>query len=263
MARQPLRRRVMSLLAIFLGLCPCLHGLGNGAAQERTQATSSETFKSWQSTARFHHLLGKEKGVLLINADGLEFRSQKGSTTSWPFLEVQTFLISPHTLLIETYQSRKKDMPGIQRYRFDVDDALPSTVAAVLAREVGRPSQNAIPDPAAQSVVIPAHHHTLTGGTNGTLRILDSGIDFVSSKESDSRTWRWADLKTLSNPDPYHLLVFGYRDTYAFDLKRPLSRAVFNHLSDEIWSHDEDGVTSGRVAVSPSTPASGERKEDE
>lgn len=187
MGQQPLQWRVMSVLAFFLGLCPCLLGVGDGIAQVRKQAILGETFKSWQSTARLHHILGKEKGVLIINADGLEFRSQKGSTMRWPFLEVQTFLISPHTLAIETYQSRKKHLPGMRRYRFDVDEAVPSAVAAVLANEVGRPSQNAIPDPATQSIVVPAHHRALIGGTNGTLRILDGGIDFVSNKESESQ----------------------------------------------------------------------------
>lgn len=263
MGREPLKWRGIVVLLLSFSLCPYLQGVGDGIAQDRKPAIPEEALRPWQSTARLHHIFGREKGNLIISADGLEFQSQKGNTMRWPFLEVQTFLLSPHTLVIETYQSRKEHLPGLQRYRLDLDEPVPSAVAAVLAKEVGRPSQNAIPDPAAQSIVIPAHHRTLVGGTNGTLRFLDDGIDFVSSRESDSRSWRWADLQTLSNPDPYHLLVFGYRDTYAFDLKRPLSRPVFNRLSDEIWSHNEDGVTSGRVAVPPTTPASGERKENE
>ncbi|HUZ95961.1 MAG TPA: hypothetical protein VMU57_13720, partial [Edaphobacter sp.] len=106
-----------------------------------------------------------------------------------------------------------RHLPGVERFRFHLDRAVPPEVAAELARDAQRPSQNAVPNPASQGIVIPAHHRTLTGGTNGTLRFRDGGIDYVTNAAGDSRSWRWADLQTLSNPDPYHLLIFGYRDT--------------------------------------------------
>jgi hypothetical protein len=122
----------------------------------------------------------------------------------------------------------------MQRFRFDLDQAVPPQLAAELARKVQRPSQNAVPDPASQGIVIPAHHRTLTGGTNGTLRFSDGEIDYVTDTPGDSRSWRWADLQTLSDPDPYHLLVFGYRDTYTFDLKEPLPQSLFYRLVDAV-----------------------------
>jgi len=67
----------------------------------------------------------------------------------------------------------------------------------------------------------------------------------------DARSWRWADLETLSNPDPYHLLVFGYRDAYAFDLKEPLSQALFNRLTDEIDAHNAAESGRGPDAQAP------------
>ena len=112
------------------------------------------------------------------------------------------------------------------------------SIAAELSRQIQRPSKNAVPDPASQGIVIPAHHRTLTGGTNGTLHLSDSGIDYVTDVRGDSRSWRWADLQTLSDPDPFHLLVFGYRDTYNFDLKEPLPRSLFFRLVDALDSNN-------------------------
>jgi hypothetical protein len=108
---------------------------------------------------------------------------------------------------------------------------------------IARPVQNADPDASAPALAtIPVRHRTLAGGTNGVLRFRSGGIDYVTNSKDDSRSWRWADLQTLSDPDPYHLFLFGYRDTYTFDLKAPLSRALFNRATDEIYKHSAEGM---------------------
>jgi hypothetical protein len=216
-------------------------------------AIPAQTVLSWGSPAKLHQAIGSEKGDLTIGGDGIEFRSRKGRTVKWSFVEVQTFFLSPHTLAIETYENRKHRLPGMQRFRFDLDQAVPPQLAAELARKVQRPSQNAVPDPVSQGIVIPAHHRTLTGGTNGTLRFSYGEIDYVTDTPGDSRSWRWADLQTLSDPDPYHLLVFGYRDTYTFDLKEPLPQSLFYRLVDAVDAHNTGEPETGSDVLSPSS----------
>jgi hypothetical protein len=201
-------------------------------------AIPAQTVLSWGTPAKLHQAIGREKGDLKIGDEGIEFRSSKGRTVKLSFMDVQTFFLSSHTLAIETYVNRKHHIPGMQRYRFDLDQAVPPQLAAELARKVQRPSQNAVPDPAWQGIAIPAHHRTLTGGTNGSLRFSDGGIDYVTDTPGDSRSWRWADLQTLSDPDPYQLLVFGYRDTYTFDLKEPLPQSLFYRLVDAVDAYN-------------------------
>ncbi len=237
MNRTRLKRRVLSGLALFAGLWICLQGTGVGLAQDRGHAGSEKPIIAWQSPARLRHIAGREKGDLSIGVDGIEFRSGKGNTMILHYLEVQSFLLTPRSLTIETYQNRKRYLPGVERYRFDLTDTVPPKVAAELAKEVKRPSQNAVPDPTAQGITIPAHHRTVRGGTNGTLRLRDGGIDYVTGASGDSRSWRWADLQTLSAPDPYHLLVFGYRDTYTFDLKEILPQPLYYRLVDALDRH--------------------------
>ena len=224
---------------------------GSGA-----RATSGFAATDWQSPARLRHWVTKTQGILKIDEQGIEFQPAKGPILKWALPDVQTFFISPRRLVIETYENRGHHVPGEQRYRFDLVEDVPPGVAKELAQGVQRPSQNAIPDPPSNAENIPAHHRTLTGGTNGTLRVRGNGIDYVTRVPGDSRSWRWTDLETLSNPDPYHLFVFGYRDTYTFDLKSPFSPDLFNRLTDEIYSHQSpapetrvEGVSSDRLAV--------------
>lgn len=196
----------------------------------------------WETPARKHRALlwTKARGTLVINETGIQFRSAGGRDQHWAFEDVQTAFLAPHRLELDTYLNRSWHRPGTQHYKFDLTNALPPEVAEAVATRIARPVQNADPDPAAPAIaVIPVRHRALTGGTNGVLRFRNGGIDYVTNSKDDSRSWRWADLQTLSDPGPYHLFIFGYRDTYTFDLKAPLSRALFNHATDEIYAHSQ------------------------
>jgi hypothetical protein len=232
--------------------------------QDRDQASAKQIVIPWESPARLHQSIGTDKGNLKIGEQGIEFRSQKGRTDKWPFIEVQTFRLSPNALTIETYQNRHHHLPGMRRYRFDLDQAVPPTLAGELSILILRPSQNAVPDPASPAIAFPAHHRTFTGGTNGTLRLSDNGIEYVTTARGDSRNWRWDDLQTLSDPDPFQLLVFGYRDTYSFDLKEPLPRSTFYRLVDALDGHSAADSGQKPIPQSPNIgekPASGGRHE--
>lgn len=263
MNRRYLKRQRLFVLALSASLLPCFPGAGNVMAQSPKQASAEQPFVAWQSPAKLHRLVGTEKGDLRIGANGIEFQSANHGTEKWTFQDIQTFRLSPHGLAIETYQNRRQHLPGIERYRFDLGHAIPPTIAAELATEVQRPSQNAVPDTMLQSIAVPAHHRTITGGTNGILRFRDDGIDYVSSTAADNRSWRWADLETVSNPDPWHLFVFGYRDTYAFDLKERVPRETLNHISREIWAHNDSNESDGSPALTNGSSTKDVRRSDE
>jgi len=202
------------------------------------------TALDWESQARLHHGLQGISGTLTLNQDGVVFRPTKGPTLHWPFLEIQTFdLLNPRRLVITGYENPNWHRPGDRNYRFDLSVALPPNVAAELARRVAKPVRNANPNPTATSfATIPARHRTLAGGTNGTLRFGAEGIDYVTTNGKGARSWRWSDIQTLANPDPFHLRVNGYREIFAFELKQPMSRGLFDRLWGEIYARDLNRV---------------------
>jgi hypothetical protein len=192
----------------------------------------------WQTPARMRKLIGSQAGMLRIDSEGIQFQPVKGKEYRWPNMEIKTFDLRSKTLILQGYQNKSLHRPGEKSFRFELTNPLPPPLAAELARRVAKPIRNGDPDPKIESfTLISVHHHRNFGGSNGTLRFSEGGIDYVTTA-GDARSWRWTDLETLSNPDPYHLLVFGYRDAYTFDLKEPLSRALFNRLTDEINSHN-------------------------
>ena len=208
---------------------------------------------SWESPAKLHHRLTRSSGTLIIDEGGVTFRSAKGDTRRWPFVEIQTFdLLTPRRLVITGYQNRGWHRHGERKYRFDLNLPMPPDVAADLARHVGKPVRNGNPDPEAQGFgKIPARHRTLGGGTQGLLRFRAEGIDYVTPTGKGGRSWRWSDIQTLANPDPFHLRVDGYRETFAFELKQPLSRELFDRLWDQVYARDLNGLTLGGSPKKP------------
>ena len=252
--RERLQFIVFGLIAVFAGgvsskLFAAPQGIDEQgpeqSAQEREARVAAPlaTALDWESQARLHHGLKGSLGTLTLSQDGLVFHPAKGPTLHWPFLEIQTFdLLSPRRLVITGYENRSWHEHGERKYRFDLSVAMPPDIAAELARGVAKPVRNADPNPTETTfATIPARHRTLAGGTNGTLHFGPDGIDYLTTNGQGGRSWRWSDIQTLAKPDPFQLRVDSYRETFTFELKRPMSRDLFERLWDEIYAHDLNG----------------------
>ena len=200
---------------------------------------STSTFH-WQSPAKLHRGFKTATGTLIFNSSGIEFHSDDPRAShAWPYLEVKTFDLTSRRVVFTDYENHGHHLPGERHFRFDLNNSVPASVAAELAQRVNKPGQNGDPDPkAAAYLTVPARHGTRFGGTNGTLRFRDDGIDYVTSSGQDSRSWRWADIQTLANPTPYLLRVGGYLETFEFELKQPVSPELFDRLWDHIYARD-------------------------
>jgi hypothetical protein len=183
---------------------------------------------------------------LVIDNDGVEFQSTK-LKQRWAFLDIHTFDADSHELTLWTYQRRPWHEPGERPFHFTLSDAIPLEVAARLLQRVEKPVRNGVPLSEPQVVVeIPAHRRTWFGGSNGTLRLNDGGIDYVTEERRDSRRWRWSDIQTIANPNPYELRVTAYREIVEFDLKRALPRATFERMWDELYASGLNLASSER-----------------
>lgn len=206
--------------------------------QAQTIDGSTPTF-NWQSPARLHHGVRSTPGNLVFSANGIEFRSEPRFSHRWAFIEVKTFDLVPRRLVLTDYENRRHDFPGVRHFRFDLKEPVPPAVAADLASRVSKPVVNADPDAKVDAFfMIPSRRATRLGGTNGILRFRGEGIDYVTAASRGSRSWCWADIQTIANPDPYHFRVGGYLETFDFELKQPLPSDLFDRLWDHVYARD-------------------------
>ena len=236
--------RRFSLFALFAVL---LYGIPGALLAVRPvpqdQQGSAAAAAAWQSPARLQHFMTKTGGTLVINDQGVQFIPKKGSPLCWSYVEVQSFHLSAHRLDLETYQNRRWHLSGDRAFHFRLVNEVPPAVASTFARRVQKPVKNGRPEPSTSGFAsIPARHRTFGGGTNGVLHFGDTGIDYVTVKGRGSRTWRWSDIQTIANPDAYQFRVQGYRETFEFELKQPMSRKLFDRLWDEVYGRGLTGL---------------------
>lgn len=230
-----------TLLAVWLGGTGALLPLNANTTAASPAGSESEASLNWQSPARLHHGLRAVRGKLIFNSKGVEFNSEKQFSQRWPFVEIRTFDLSPHRLVVTTYENRGKHRPGDRQFRFDFTADVSPGVAAELARRVAKPVKNGEPDPNVPGyATLPARRTTRTGGSNGVLRFGDEGIDYVTASKQDARSWRWTDIQTIANPDAFHFRVGAYRETFEFELKEPMSKELFDKLWDYVYARDLD-----------------------
>lgn len=191
----------------------------------------------WQTSARWHRTFKKAiPGTLLIDDAGVEFQSPKFHER-WAYVDIRSFDLSPKEITLQSYERRPWHEPGERNFRLTWSERMPPEIAAQLTERVGKPARNGVPLGSTASVwEIPAHHRTWSGGSNGTLQLKETGIDYVTEVGRDSRTWRWDDIETIANPNPYELRITGYREIAEFDLKQPLSRELFESLWDRLYT---------------------------
>jgi hypothetical protein len=223
------------------------------------QDDSSRAPVSWESKARLQRspvpfagsvVPGTKAvpGTLRIDTGGIGFQSEKLSY-KWPFLDIHTFDLSGQDLTLTIYQNRHWHEPGEKRFHFKLQQPVPAAIATAVTERIERPVRNGDPDMNTPAIAeIPARHTTRFGGSNGTLRLLESGIDYVSKDPRDSHSWRWSDIQTIANPDPWALRVTAYREIAEFELKRPLSRALFDYLWQKVYAQDLN-LSAGKEGV--------------
>jgi hypothetical protein len=215
---------------VYLSIVGAFSGLSLLAANSADQP-------HWQTAAKWHRSFSKAlPGTLVTDQDGIEFQSAK-LKQRWAFVDIHTFDLDSHDLTLWTYQRRHWHEPGERPFRFTLSEAIPPDVAAQLSQRVKKPVRNGVLASEPKAVVeIPAHHRTFFGGSNGTLRFRDDGIDYLTEERRDSRSWRWSDIQTIANPTPYELRVTAYREIVEFDLKQAFPRALFERMWDELYA---------------------------
>lgn len=214
-----------------IAICGSLFASSVGAAQ------ASPPGVPWQTGAKWHRSLNKAvPGTLRLDPEGVEFRSAK-LKRRWAYVDIHTFDVSLRELTLLTYESRPWHEPGERPFHFTLAEIMPPEIAAQFSERVGKPVQNGAPVPSAATIAeIPVHYRRWIGGSNGTLRLKDDGIDYVTEGSRDSRSWRWADIQTIASSNPYEFRVTGYREIVEFDLKQPMPGDLFETLWDHLYA---------------------------
>ncbi|MBZ5579393.1 MAG: hypothetical protein LAP40_22765 [Acidobacteriia bacterium] len=198
---------------------------------------------------RHEHLRKGCDGVMTADDTGVRFAGPKGHSWNWKYEDIQQLILEPGRIRILTYKDQKLRLGADKGYEFT--GKLPvETLDALWKNRMDQRFVAALPQPATEGISIPVKHLRRISGSEGTLNFGADSIVYATSAAADSRTWRYSDIESISSSGPFQLSIttferalshYGDRKGFNFELKQPITEAIYNQL----WLQIEE--KNGRI----------------
>ncbi|MGH9764376.1 MAG: hypothetical protein ACREAC_26365, partial [Blastocatellia bacterium] len=186
--------------------------------------------QQYSFNVREDRTIGHRDGKLLVSDQGVEFKAKsEKASVNLAYLDIKLFeILSPAKVRIWTYEGRsfppKKELSfTFQILGGEISPAVRDFVRARIARPLVSEVTRDTGEPEAQLAV--EHLHRI-GGCAGVLKVYPGSLVFEAVKGSDSRSWRWTDIRSISKLGPYRFEVLTYEPqiggpsrSYNFELK--------------------------------------------
>ncbi len=186
-------------------------------------------------------------GTLTINSQGVSFQeaAKKGSsakhTWSWTFEDIQQIEIAPRLLRVLTYKDSRWKLGADSGFQFALtSDGSFRDAYEFLKTRLDQRLVAALPDNEVKAIwEVPVKHLLRFGGDQGVLAFGEDRIVYASDKKNESRTWRYADIDSISSSGPFQLTITSYERAlvhygnlkgFNFQLKRPLREDQYDRL---------------------------------
>jgi hypothetical protein len=188
-------------------------------------------------SAAHRHLNGRCNGVLAVTEEGIAFRGPKGHNWKWPAAEIRQLQVAAGRIGLLDY-SHSYEFTG-QAPAAEIYAMLQPLMERRMVYEAATPG--GVPQTLGS---VPVERRLRRGGSGGTLAFGSDSVIFAALRGGESRTWRYADIDTISTSGPYQLTIttfelapwhYGDRKEFNFRLKEPITEARYN----ELWLHIE------------------------
>lgn len=249
-------KSLSSKSGIFVGTILFLAAVVSIWAQEVEKppsAKESQSQREFRFQVKHDHLRKSCRGELVINDEGAAYITEfKDHERKWSFVDIKMFKLNSKTELeILTYQTNHLKptlnqafkVRADESFKFEIlDGEITARLSEFLMSKIKKPMATTFIESAEATspvFVLPVRHRHRWGGCNGELRIYPERIAYESFDDpTNSRLWRWSDIKGLGRSDRYKFEITTYEPqlggpskTFNFDLKEEMTDEMY----DFIW----------------------------
>ena len=208
---------------------------------------------AWGETMRVRHdhdPWGKCEGKLIIDQEGIEYRSAKKEdhNRKWVWPDIQSVdRKSQSRLSVLTYEDQKLRLGQDRVFDFELlsaDQAFSDRTLSLISGKLKKPVTDRVTDPIDADYQVPAKHKHALGGCEGTLYFGAEHIVYDSDDASDSRTWKKdRDVANVWSANRFDLEIRTFEENrrnfdkmrvFRFQLKEPLNQAYYEKLRREL-----------------------------
>ena len=192
------------------------------------------------------HTLGSCEGKLVAIDKEIRYEATNGKhSRTWAYIDIQKVdVASPTRVVLKTFESQSwKQLERDKEFDFSLlEGKITPDQQEFLRAKLSRPMVARLVEEGAQSSAPVRHRHRL-GGCEGRLSVEEDRLIYLTDHASDNRVWKLREIETIGSPDPYHLRVTTYNETFTFDLKSPLDSKIYDFLWKKIYRLE--GVQAG------------------
>jgi len=195
---------------------------------------------SFDFRVKHDHTFGSCEGKLSTNEEGLRYEATNGKhSQTWAYIDVQRLDVASFSRVVfKTFRSQSwKQMKRDKVFEFTlIEGKLTSEEQEFLRARLSRPMVARLVERTDQGspILLVRHRHRL-GGCEGQLTIEEDQLVYRADHSQDNRVWKLIDIETIGSPNPYHLRVTTYNETFTFDLKSSLDPHVYDSLWKKVY----------------------------
>jgi hypothetical protein len=223
--------------------------------------------QSHEFAVEHDHTSGACRGKLIVTPERIEYRTEyKEHSRKWLYTDLrQIKIISPRRIELASYEDRKWRMGRDRVFEFKLlEGEITPAISALLVERAARPVVTSVAPKTenAPAFEVPVKHLHRFGGCIGALKIYPDRVIYESQDmPSDSRFWRYGDIRNFSQSERFRFEIatfedkFGGPKTYNFQLREALPAQVYDYVwarvyPSKIHSGDESSGQFGRPAAS-------------
>jgi len=201
--------------------------------------TGGAQAESFDFRVKHDHSLGSCEGKLVASDKEIRYEATNGNhSRTWAYIDIQKLdVVSPTRLALKTFESQSwKKLERDRAFDFSLlEGKITPDQQEFLRAKLSRPMVARLVEKADHSIPLPVRHRHRLGGCEGQLSVEDERLIYLTDHASDNRVWKLREIETIGSPDPYHLRVTTYNETFTFDLKSPLDPRLYDALWKKIY----------------------------
>ena len=204
--------------------------------------TGAAQAESFDFRVKHDHTLGSCEGSLSVTDREIQYEATDGKhSRTWAYIDIQKLDVASRTrLVLKTFESQSWwKLERDKVFDFSLIEAEITTEQQEFLRaKLSRPMVARLVEKGECSTLLLVRHRHNLGGCEGQLSVEEERLIYLTDHASDNRAWKLRDIETIGSPDPYHLRVTTYNETFTFDLKSPLDPKVYDSLWKKIYRPD-------------------------
>jgi len=204
-------------------------------------------------SVKHDHALGSCQGKLILADQEVRYEASDGKhSRSWSYIDIQKLDFASSTcLILKSFKSTSwKKLARDEVFKFVLTGAqLSSADQEVIRSKLSRPVIARLTEAKeTTSLAFPVRHRHRVGGCEGRLQVEGDRLVYSSDRANDTRVWKLSEIETIGSPDPYHLRITTYNETFTFDLKSPLDPNLYETLWKKIYRLETATTMPGDIS---------------